>query len=256
MARKSAPAAAPRETSNLPANLSDQMAKESAAIAARIGNTTSDRVRSEGNTRFILPDGSEGTEFECVVIDFVTHNLFYDRAYDSKNPIPPACFAIGPEPSTLVPSKNSPDKVADTCSACPNNQFDSALNGGKGKACKNSRVLAVMPLTALESDSDHPIWTFSVPPASLANFDGYVRTLINKHKTLTVGVVTSITLGEGQYFSPKFSIVRPLTQDELKVFYPRREEAMKRLLTEPDVSGYVPLAPRGRPAPAGKAARR
>lgn len=250
MARKSA-AAAPRVTSNLPATVTlAQLSEESTAIAARIGAATGDRIRAEGNLKFILPDGSEGQEIECVVLDFVTHNLFYDRAYDPKNPIPPACFAIGPEPTVLTPSPNSPDVQAETCAGCVLNQFKTALNGGNGKGCKNTRLIAVIPLVALdEPEREHPIWTLSVPPASLASFDGYVRTLMSKHKTIPIGVVTSISLGEGQYFSPRFAISRPLQQDELNFFYPRRAEATARILSEPDVTGYEPPpAARGRPA--------
>lgn len=250
MARKPA-AAAPRVTSNLPAVVTlAQLSEESTAIASRIGAASGDRIRSEGNMKFILPDGSEGQEIECVVLDFVSHNLFYDRAYDPKSPIPPACFAIGPEPTVLTPSPNSPDRQSETCAGCVLNQFNTALGGGKGKGCKNTRLIAVIPLVAMdEPDKDHPIWTLSVPPASLANFDGYVRTLASKHKTIPVGVVTTISLGEGQYFSPKFNITRPLTQDELNFFYPRRTEATTRIMSEPDVTGYEPPPPaRGRPA--------
>ncbi len=260
MARKAT--AEPRVTSNLPAVVTlAQLSEESSAIASRIGAASGDRIRSEGNIKFILPDSSEGQEIECVVLDFVTHNLFYDRAYDPKNPIPPACFAIGPEPSLLVPSKNSPDVQADTCAGCVLNQFNTALGGGKGKGCKNTRLLALVPLVALdEPGRDHPIWTLSVPPASLGGFDGYVRTLASKHKTIPIGVVTTISLGEGQYFAPKFNITRPLKQDELNFFYPRRAEATARITSEPDVTGYEPppaaRRPVGKAAPAKAGAKR
>lgn len=255
MARK-APAAEPRVTSNLPAVMTlAQLSAESKAIASRIGAASGDRIRSEGNTKFILPDNSEGKEIECVILDFCSHNLFYDRAYDPKSPIPPACFAIGEEPTLLIPSKNSPAIQADTCASCVLNQFNTALGGGKGKGCKNTRLLGLIPLSALDDpDTIHPIWTLSVPPASLGNFDGFIRTLLAKHNTVPVGIVTTITLGEGQYFSPKFNITRPLKQDELNFFYPRRVEATARIQAEPDVTGYEPPPVRGRPTPAAKAA--
>lgn len=247
MARKPA---ATRETSNLPAVVTlAQLSEESSAIAARIGAASGDRIRAEGNVKFILPDGTEGQEIECVVLDFYSQNLFYDRAFDPKNPTPPACFAIGPEPTTLVPSPNSPDAQSETCAGCPMNQFKTALGGGNGKGCKNTRLLALVPLAALDDpEREHPVWTLSVPPASLSNFDSYVRTLSSKHKTIPVGVVTSISLGDGAYFAPRFSIVRPLKQDELNFFYPRRAEATARISSEPDVTGYEPPPARGRPA--------
>lgn len=261
MARK-APAAPARTTSNLPAVMTiAQLSEESKGIAARIGTPGGDRIRSNGNINFILPDGTEGTEIECVVLDFCSHNQFYDRAYDEKKPSPPACFAIGDEPTLLIPSENSPAIQAETCAGCVLNQFNTALGGGKGKGCKNTRLLGLIPLTALDDpDTVHPIWTMSVPPASLGNFDGYVRTLLTRHNGLPpIGIVTSIRLGEGQYFKPQFGIVRPLTQDELNFFYPRKVEATARIKAEPDVTGYEAPPQRGRPvpvkAPAAKAKR-
>lgn len=250
MARK-APTAEPRVTSNLPAVMTlAQLSAESKAIASRIGTASGDRIRSNGNINFILPDGTEGTEIECVILDFCSHNQFYDRAYDEKKPSPPACFAIGDEPTLLVPSENSPAIQAETCASCVLNQFNTALGGGKGKGCKNTRLLGLVPLSALDDpNTTHPIWTLSVPPASLGNFDGFIRTLLAKHNTVPVGIVTTITLGEGQYFKPQFSITRPLKQDELNFFYPRRVEATARIKAEPDITGYEAPPQRGRPVP-------
>ena len=250
--------AAPRATSNLPINYQEQLAKESAAIASRIGAPGGgDRIKSKGNQFFILPDGSEADELELVIVDFLSHNLFYDRVFDPKTPFPPACFAIGAEPTTLAPSKNSPSAQADTCTACPNNMFNSDPKGGKGKACKNTRLLAVLPGSAIDDDKvDLDLWTLSIPPAAMSFFDGYVRTLAAKHKTAPTGVITKVTLAAGsEYFSPRFEVVRPLKVSELGTFMRRREEARARLEQEPDVTQYEPPAPRGRPAPAGKVKR-
>jgi hypothetical protein len=124
---------ATRAKANLPVNYAEQLAKEAAEISKRIATPSGDRIRFNSNRSLITPDGGEGEELEVVVVDFVSSNLFYDGPFDRDNPQPPGCFAIGVEPSLLVPSPNSPNKQAETCSACPNNQFGSA---GKGKACK------------------------------------------------------------------------------------------------------------------------
>lgn len=234
-------AKAPRSTSNLPVSYAEQLAKEADAIGKRIAAPSGDRIRFNGNQSFITPDGLEGETLEVVIVDFVSSNMFYDGPYDKDNPAPPACFAIGAEPSMLVPSSNSPGKQADTCTVCPMNQFGTATNG-KGKACKNTRLIAVSPVSALDSpDEPAPLWIMSIPPTSLKAFDAYVHSLSAKHRLPPVGVVTQITLdGSSQYASPRCSLVRPLANDELKVFMERRQEASDRLHTEPDVSTYVP----------------
>lgn len=239
--------AATREKPKLPVNYQEQLAAESAQIAKRIAAPSGDRIRMSGNSKFILPDGSEGEEFEAVIVEFGSSNLFYEGAFDRDNPQPPSCFAIGPEPSLLVPSPNSPAKKAESCAVCPNNQFGSS---GKGKACKNTRLLALVPVGALEEDGDVPIWIMSVPPTSLKAFDSYAQSLASKYKTTTLGVVTKITLDPSTtYASPRFSVVRPLKGEEFNVFVPRREEAATRLSAEPDVSQYVAPKTNGRGVP-------
>ena len=186
-----------RAKANLPVNYEEQLAKEAAEIAKRISAPTGDRIRFNANRAFITPDGMEGETLEVVIVNFVSSNLFYDGLFDRDNPQPPGCFAIGPEPSLLVPSPNSPNKQAETCSSCPNNQFGSAQNG-KGKACKNTRLLALMPASALDNPKEEaPIWILSVPPTSLKAFDSYVHTLSAKHKTVPVGVAYAIWSGLG-----------------------------------------------------------
>lgn len=227
--------------SKLPVNYEEQLAKEAADIAKRIAAPTGDRIRYNSNRSLITPDGSEGEVLEAVVVDFLSSNLYYDGPFDRDNPQPPSCFAIGSEPSLLIPSANSPAPQASSCAACPNNQYGSAANG-KGKACKNTRLAAVMPSTALDDpDTEAPIWIMSVPPTSLKAFDGYVHALSAKHKTMPIGVITEITLDQSVTFAaPRFSVVRPLTGEELGIVMVRREEASQRLTAEPDVSQYAP----------------
>ena len=250
--KKTTDAPAARGKSNLPINYDEQMAKEAEEIAKRIAAPTGDRIRFSGNVGFITPDGMEGDTLEVVIVDFLSANLFYDGVYDRDNPQPPACFAIGSEPSMLVPSPNSPALQAQTCSACPNNQFGSA-NNGKGKACKNTRLLALMPVTALDDPKeDAPIWIMSVPPTSLKAFDSYVHSLAIKHKKVPIGVVTEITLDRSvTYAAPRFTVTRPLEAKEVGLFMSRREEAAQRLEVEPDVSQYQPPRTNSR-APARK----
>lgn len=240
---------ATRTKASLPVNYEEQLAQEASDIQRRIAAPSGDRIRFNANRAFITPDGFEGETLEVVIVDFMSSNLFYDGPFDRDNPQPPGCFAIGAEPTLLVPSPNSPNKQADTCSVCPNNQFGSAQNG-KGKACKNTRLLALMPAEALEKNGeDAPIWILSVPPTSLKAFDSYVQTLASRHKTVPVGVITQISLDPSNTFaSPRFTVVRPLKGAELGTFMSRREEANQRLSAEPDVTQYAAPKPAGRPA--------
>lgn len=227
--------AAPKPTPNVPINWEEQLSKESQDIGKRIQAGSGNRIRANGNTSFTLPGGAQAPTITGVIVDFISKNAFYDRPFDRDNPSPPACYAIGEIPSTLAPPKDVPDRQADNCATCPLNQFGSADNG-KGKACKNQRVLAILPEDA---SSDEEMMTLEVPPGSVQKFDGYVAGLAAKHKTVPIGVVTEISLDKDQqYFSPRFDVNRPLQGKELGTFMPRRDEAKKMIATPPDTSGY------------------
>lgn len=231
-----------RQTSNLPVNYAEQLANEVSNIQQRIAAPAGDRIRMVNNSHFALPNGQDAETIEGVVVDFVSSNLLFEGAYDKDNPSAPGCFAVGPEPTTLIPTSNSPNKQAETCAVCPNNQFGSA---GKGKACKNTRLLAIKPLDA-EDDS---IYVLSVPPTSIKAFDGYVHTLAGKHRLPPVGVVTKVSLDKNESFAaPRFEVVRPLTNEELGGFMEARTQARERLVSEPDFTQYKPQAPAGRGA--------
>lgn len=236
-------AARNKPTNNLPINYEDQLSREAAEIAKRLNAPSGDRIRYLGNRGFTTPDGNEGTEIECVIVDFVTANLYYDAAFDSSNPRPPACFAIGPEPKFLVPSPNSPAKQADSCNECPYNQYGTATTG-RGKACKNTRLLALVSSTVFDDPDNTSIWILAVPPASLKAFDRYASTISSKHGIIPVGVLTAIKPNvEVSYASPQFELVRKLTAEELAVVMPLRNAANERLIAEPDTSQYEPPAP-------------
>ena len=238
-------AKAERPTASLPLDIQAILAKEAEAIQSRIAAPSGDRIRFRNSQALIAPDGSEGAEMEVVVIDFISTNMFYDRPYDKDAVTPPACFAIGPEPTLLIPHDSSPARVADTCSGCPNNQFGSAVNG-KGKACKNGRLLAVAPADATEADC--PIWILSIPPSSIKHFDKYANELAVRNKTVPMAVVTKVAMDTTQqYATVHFEVVRPLANEELELFFKQRGAAQARLTAAPDVSGYEPpRAVRGR----------
>lgn len=245
MATKKAPAKTAEPLKNAPLDVRALLAKELQAQNSKINIATNDRLKFQKGGTIVAPDGSEGQEFEVVILDFVSVNLYYDRPYQKDVIFPPACFAIGEEPSMLVPSKNAPARCADSCSSCAFNQFESALVG-KGKACKNTRLVAMAPADA--SSEDAPVWIASVPPTSIKSFDGYVSSLAVRHNMPPIGVVTKLYLDPASEFAaPRFQLVRALENEELEVFFGIREAAKKRLFVEPDVTGYeAPTKKRGR----------
>lgn len=223
-------------------NIKDALAREVASLAGRVAAPGGDSIKVTQDKKFLLPDGTK-TEgpLQLVIVDFVSANRFYEGAYDKDNITPPACFAIGDIPTALVPSVNAPVRQSDSCGACPMNQFGSA---GAGKACKNARVLAVLPPDA---DADTPLWILNVSPTALKAFDSYVGEVARKFNLPPVGVVTEVSFDPNvDYGSLRFGNPKP--NEEVNTHFARKEEARTRLTVEPDVSGYEAPAPSRKPA--------
>jgi hypothetical protein len=223
-------AVAVKKPSGAIVSIQEQLKAQAAAAANKIGAATGNKIRySKG--KFILPDGTEAESLDVVVVDFASMNSYYEGSYDKDNIVPPNCFAIHPEPKGMVPSANSPDRQCDDCGSCPMNQFGSS---GAGKACKNSRLLAVLPPDA---EADTPLWLLSVPPTAIKGFDGYVGSVLRTFQMPPVAVVTTVSLDPNEdFFKPMFTDPRP--NDNLEVHFARADEAKELLAVEPDVSSF------------------
>lgn len=235
-------------------SVKDMMAAQLAALAGKTEAAGGGSIRINNNKTFTLPDGTETETIKVVIIDFTSQNRYYAGAYNSNAVVPPNCFAIGDIPTQLVPSANSPEPKCDTCSGCPQNQFGSG-NNGSGKACKNSRVMAVVD--ASNDKADAPIWTLTASPTAIKAFDGYVKNVQRMFNVPPVGVVTEVSFDPNStYASIRFGDPEP--NQDVETHFGRMEEAREILEREPDVSsfGQTPkAAPKKMPAgPANRAA--
>lgn len=241
MATKKTSTAVAVKPANSVVSVKEMMAAQLAALGQKTAVSTGNAIRVTQDKQFILPDGSKTPDpIQVVIVDFTSCNEFYEGAFDPKNITPPACFALGDIPTTLVPSANSPAKQSDSCAECPNNAFGSA---GAGKACKNTRKLALLPVDAEE---DTPIWTIKVSPTAIKGFDGYVKNVARMFQVPPVGVVTTLSFDENQtYAALKFS--DPTPNEDAAAHLARMDEAREILAAEPDVSGFqAPVKAPGR----------
>lgn len=238
---------------NLPVSIEDEMAAEVAALSSRLQAPSGDRIGLTKTGVFKLPNGEENDALNVVIVDFVATNAFYDKPYVPGEFSPPACFAIGAANNNdLEPSPNSPVPQSDSCGTCWANEFKSAANG-KGKACSNNRLLAV---TAPDEEEDRPILLLKVPTTSMKGFDGYVDSVARAFKMPVRAVMTEVTSTPGDWENCQFGHPEPLSRDLLLRVHARKQEAMDRLMVEPDCSTYTAPVAKGKPAgraPAGRA---
>lgn len=220
---------------------------------SRVQAPTGNKIKLD-NKSFVLPNGDSSDILSGIIVDFVYYNSYYTTAYDPNNIVPPDCFSIALSPSEAVPSENSPDVQCDRCQACPQNQFGSA---GKGKACRNSVLIAILPPDA---DEDTPIMTLNVSPTALKAFGGYVSSILRMNRP-PYSVVTDFTFDASlKYDSVRFSNPEPVDEETFEIIKARREEAREILTTEPDIEAMLAsnnaAAPKARPKAARGGRRR
>jgi len=157
--------------------------------AAGIGTGFPARIKLMG-TKFALVDGNgeekpfppsklfngpDDNQYLPIIILRAKKPLqkaWYLRKYDPNADTfqAPDCFSNDGE----RPDLSSPSKQSETCAACPHNAFGSGTdqngNATKGKACSDSKILAVFV-------PGFGIHSFKLPPASLKNFGLYVKQL-------------------------------------------------------------------------------
>lgn len=120
--------------------------------------------------KFILNEGEEPVEsFMCTIVYTKQSNVYYKGRYDATKVAAPDCYSSdGKTPEVEFP-------VSANCRTCPLNQYNSAKDGGKGKACKNTR-----PLFVLVGDSILPR-ILRVPPTSLKMIESYITGVTADH---------------------------------------------------------------------------
>jgi hypothetical protein len=157
-------------------------------------------------------------EIHCIILDAIFENVNYEGEYDKDNPTGPRCFAYGRyhkdgktilgidtwdgDTSEMKPNKAVLNRVCDTCAECPRNQFGSAEKGA-GKACKNTRRLALIPVlgatkkgrfTINTTDTEHyataAMAYIKTPVTSTKIYSGFVQQVAGSLKRPPYGVFT------------------------------------------------------------------
>jgi hypothetical protein len=143
----------------------------------------------------------------------------------------------------MVPHETSPVPQEDACVDCWANEFESD-NRGKGKACRDSYLLACVAsneLDAIEEIDEDSIAFLRVPPTSLSTYDGY---MVRRNKVLhlpAMAFITQVTFDDEVDYQKIFFDETGRTPDEaFEKLMELREVATEVLLTPPDVSNYAP----------------
>lgn len=131
-----------------------------------------------------------GNNMDVVILYASYRNTYYSGAYDRNNIKNPDCFALSETDEGMAPHPNAAAIQNPTCGGCWANQWksDKKADGtiGKGKACKESRRMVLMPAGALESVTAvraAELAILDLPVTSAKNYGAFVNAV-----AATIGV--------------------------------------------------------------------
>jgi hypothetical protein len=144
-----------------------------------------------------------------IILDSILENVYYEGEYDPEVPQSPTCYAFGRDDKTIKPHQNVVDAgnsmagASGLCNGCEMNEWGSA-DRGKGKACRNSRRLALIPAGnfnqsgkfELTEEAEHfetaSVGFMKLPVTSIKGYASFVKQIAEAMKRPPHGVVTKI----------------------------------------------------------------
>ncbi len=174
--------------------------------------------------------------FEAIVMGGIHENTYFSEAYDAENPQAPSCFAVGKiggREDDLAPPADLEAKQHPTCLGCWANEFGTA-DTGKGKACKNTIRLALLPAEDLsvEGLSEIEGARLRMPVTSLKHWTKYVNVVTGGLGRPLFSVITQVIIepSDKNQFEIKLVPVAALNEGEiLEVLEKRLSEAKDAL---------------------------
>lgn len=209
-------------------------------------------IKHQGQEMVLMrPDGDgPRNSIELVVLKANPHlsKIWYENGYVEGSNAPPDCSAA----NGLKPDAGVPKPQHAVCATCPKNQWGSDPRGGKGKACGDSRRLAVVPLQDIPNESLGGPLLLRVPAASLQDLAAFSNQMQAKgYPYYSIGIRIAFDAKES-YPKFEFSAIRPLTDAEADVVIGmQKTEAVARVVSEPSpaetAQAQAPAAPAEKP---------
>lgn len=254
------------------ANYDEELARQAEAYAKQ--------EESSGGAQFFSVQGGiltfagaamPNNEIACVITDAILENVYYEGLYDSKNPQPPMCYAFGRDDKEMEPHANVVEQgtaQCESCSGCEFNEFGSAPTG-RGKACKNTRRLVLLPAGTLDDRGklvlpDDPeeyfesagFGFFRLPVTSVKGYANFVKQVAGALRLPPHGIFTKIQVvpDADSQFKVLFSPLGAIQKDLLPYIMQRHQEAMSIIETPYPAPSDEPAPPPRAAAKGGRAA--
>lgn len=227
----------------LPTDFLKELADEAKAAAAQERPAVGKFSTKAGMLRY-GGDIVAGNNLDVIILYGSYRNTFYGSAYDPDNIKNPDCFSLAETDEGMVPDDNSAEKQNPTCGGCPRSAWGSDVDKmtgkqKKGKACKESRRLIMMPLTSLESMDaikGGELGMLDLPVTSAKNYGALVNSVAATVGLPLYATVVNVKLQPHprNQFEVIFTPIRAASNDKEVIMALRARVAdAKRLALEP-----------------------
>lgn len=233
-----------KSTGKAVANWDEQLAQQAEVAAGMEESTASGQFFSlKGGVLSFNDAPLPDNQVAVVIVDHVLENVFYEGAYDPDDPSGPTCFAFGRADGDMVPHQKVIDAdqfCADNCSSCENNEWGSA-DTGRGKACRNTRRLALIPagnfndktgeFEPFEDEAHYEsaaIAFMKLPVTSVKGYAAFVKQVASALKRPPHGIYTKIKVvpDASSQFKATFEPIGQVPNEVLGAIMKRHEEAV------------------------------
>lgn len=172
----------------LAAKAKDESAKERPAVS---------RISLKSGIMTFGGTAMPNNKMEALVMAASFRNVWYAGRYDPNNIVNPNCFALAENDDDMAPHPNVSEPVHPTCSGCPKNEWGSDPNGGRGKACKQTRRLVLLPGHAVEKGAadvlSAELAVMDIPVTSVRHYSSFVNTLAASANVPPYAAITEIS---------------------------------------------------------------
>lgn len=266
-------------------NWDEELAREAQVAAAAEANTGGAQFFSIRGGILSFQDAPiPGNKIGVVIASSLFENVFYEGDYDPDSPTPPTCFAFAKEEEDLAPHKSVVERDQgqhEACLGCPMNAWGTA-DKGRGKACRNTRRLALLPAGEFDkagvfkayTEEEHfakaAMGALKLPVTSVKGYATFVKQVSGALKRPPFGIFTTISVvpDPKTQFKVLFEPIANVPNSLMPIIMKRRDEAALLLdqpynldLDEAPARGNNRPPARGRTAaspaakPAGKGAK-
>lgn len=202
-------------------------------------------IKHQGKETQLMRDDGDGPRgsIEVIIVKAAAaiSKIFYANGYQDGSNSPPDCWST----NGVTPDAGAQNKQNATCAGCPMNAWGSRVteSGKQGKACSDSRRIAIVPLNDMANELFGGPMLLRIPAASLKDLKAYGE-MLSAAQHSYYGVATRIAFDPKEAY-PKmvFTPIRALSSEEAtEVLALRDDRRVANILNE-----ATDLAPRQEP---------